>query len=209
MEGISRVDLDKAVQVLRDNLMFEVADKIEKADIIPRLYIATYVQALSNALKDLKDVEDLEDQDATTPKLQIHQITYSKNKLEAVKGVLYNAMQRQDQFCDWDDSKFHNKTKIGKCECEEHYEHTESNTVELTEKEQKKFDRLNETKGHYFACKDFDYKFNPDDQTLKPVYYSDEDTHKWKDEPEWWCEKCCDSNDGDGDFDVSCDMESE
>lgn len=178
MDGISRKDLDIAVSVLREKGMNDIADKIVKFDIIPKLYVYSYVKSVKNQLDQLKgdnkriESEDLIEVIENVDKLQLYflkdsQISANVKKLHI---FLNNAFTRENQFCDFDDSKFHTEKRFGKCENEDH-----------GEDDQQEYD-------------------------LSAVYTSDESNHKWEDQPSWWCEHC--SSDCDGcDFDVSCDMD--
>lgn len=207
MEKISQVDIDKAIEVLKDNLLFEVANRIATAEIIPKLYAETYIEALNIKLKEINDNESLQDLSAEIPQYQLDSIIRANTKLSAVKAVITNALERKGQFCDFNDSMFNDKTKIGKCECDQHSDNINHRLV-LDESEQKEFDKIMYTEGYFEAYAKFESKLNPDNQELKPVYMPDEDTHKWKDDPYWYCKTCYDSLDGgDGEFDVSCDME--
>jgi len=176
MEDISRKDVDEICSILKNECnnnkqCIKLGKKLEKADIIPKLYVYAYIQSLYDNLKDVKggDVSDLND---AIPKLQLYQIIYAKNKVEAVKSILHNAIDRKGKFCDFDDSKFHNKTKIGSCQNEDHDEEEENKNL-----------------------------------TLSPMYYPDEDSAKYSDEPEWWCQTCIQGSDPDCDVSVSCDMD--
>ena len=181
MECISQKDIDETIEILKTNKHNKLAKKLKEADIIPKLYVEAYIESLRNNLKDIKDPDELGMLSENVPKLQLYQIEYSTNKLEAVKSILYNALERKGKFCDFNDSKFHDTVKRGVCQCEDH----DSNLGWAEE------DKPNK------------------DLELKPVYYADEDTMKFNDDPEWWCKECRDSQDDACDVEVSCDMETD
>jgi len=178
MEGISRKDLDTAVTVLREKGMNDVADKIEKYDIIPKLYVYSYFKSVKTQLDQLKgdnkkiEPEELKDVIENVTKLQLDFLADShiSSNVKKLYTFLEQGFTREGQFCDFDDSKFHATKRHGQCECESH-----------DEDDQQEYE-------------------------LSAVYMPDESTHKWDDEPSWWCDNCssdCDSCE----FDVSCDMD--
>lgn len=220
MEGISRKDLDEICKVLRSGCepekeCYRLAKTLEDFDIIPKLYAYTYFKKVFQELTSLKgdsksfNVDELEQLIENNEKLQLY---FIKTSSEANKLLMFlnHGFERENQFCDFDDSKFHNKTKIGSCQSEDHYDTWDEPIMPLTEEEQKEFDKIQETDSGYDAMLKFSKNYNPDNQELTPVYYPDEESHKYKDEPEWICERCSDALDGgDCDISVSCDMDDE
>lgn len=212
MEGISRIDIEKAIALLRKNKMSKIADRIEKADIIPKLYVYTYFKKVKTELDGLQgdgkniDPDDLQGFIDDNPKLGLWMLNdKTTSGVRKVQRILNNGFERENAFCDFNDSKYHGKTIIGKCQCETHSEDIEIEKSSLTEEEKKIFVQIRDTKGWYEAYAKFQEKLNPD-QKLSPVYHSDEDIGKYTDEPDWWCKACRDSADGEV-GDVSCDME--
>jgi predicted RNA-binding protein (virulence factor B family) len=206
MENISQKDINRAVQLLKDNLMFEVADAIEKADIIPKLYVYTYFKKVKQELGTNIERDELQTLVDHNSKLGLFFLTdKTLSSVTKIIRLLDNGFEREGKFCDFNDSKFQDKIQIGECQCEEHNENVGS-IIKLTEDEQKIFDKINETQGWFEACKKFKDKFNPDNQELKPVYFVDEDSAKFEDNPDWWCETCRDSTEA-CEIGVSCDME--
>lgn len=133
----------------------------------------------------------------------------NKTELNNLMNFLENGMGRMDQFCDFDDSKYHNKTRLGRCENDTHSENTNSSDY-LNEMEEDDFHFIiNEGKGLSAAFEKYEDKLNPE-TTLRPVYDSNEMTAKYVDEPTWICPTCYDSNsdnyDGDG-IAINCDMD--
>lgn len=214
MEGISRIDIEKAVQLLRDNLMFEVADRIEKMDIIPKLYVYTYFKKLKTEFDQLQgdgtkiDPENLQAFVDENSKLGLWMITdKTVSSIKKIQRVLNNGFERENAFCDFNDSKFHSKTMIGQCQCENHSDNVEHDDLSaLTVEEKNEFWKMNNEHGWYTAYEKFESKLNSPDQILTPMYTSDEDIGKFTDDPEWWCKMCADGSDGEV-GDVSCDME--
>ena len=186
MEGISRKDLDRICQLLNTHVGTEeaakLADILDKADVIPKLYVYTYFKKVHDELKTLQgdskriDQDELEQLMEAKPKLQLYGITGSGVKVIAVMKILGHGFERENMFCDFDDSRFHGQVKYGKCECEDHeVGELDSPAAKLR---------------------------------LRPVYQSDEDAEKLLDEVEWWCEVCIDNSDWDGSS-VSCDMDDD
>src|SRR5690348_17341831 len=124
MEGISRKDIDQAVSVLRTEGFDDVADKIEKFDIIPKLYVYTYLKSVKNLFDELRgddkkiDPEDFINTIETKDKLQLDFLNDSQisSNIKKLQQFIFNAFERENQFCDFDDSKYHNKTRVGKCQ---------------------------------------------------------------------------------------------
>jgi len=222
MEGISRKDLDEICEILEMGKYStsikhakELSKKLNDYDIIPKLYAYTYFKKVFAELKLLRgdgksiDIDELQQLAENNGKLQLGFINTSTeaNKLAM---FLSQGFDREDKFCDFDDSKFHDKTKIGSCQAEDHVESVDEPIIPLTAEEQKDFDMIKDDKGFYEAQLKYASKFNPGNQELTPVYFADEESHKYNDEPQWICKLCADSLDGgDCDVSVSCDMEDD
>lgn len=214
MEGISRKNLNEICKVLETTNNVELADTIRDMDIIPKLYAYTYFKKVFSELKQLKgdqksiNVDDLEFLSENNSKLQLDFIKTS-TEVNKLFRFLKNGFIREEQFCDFDDSKFLEQTKIGRCESENHLENHYEALIPLTDEQQDKFDEINETKGACESMAMFLENFNPDNQELTAMYYCDEQTKKFKDKPEWVCRSCADALDGDCECEVSCDMDDD
>lgn len=224
MEGISRKNIDNICDILKQTSLIhtngeknpsQLAKILEDYDIIPKLYAYTYFKKVFVELTSLKgdnksiDMDELEQLVDTNEKLQLD---FIKSRTEANKLLMFlkTGFERESQFCDFDDSKFHDKTKIGSCQNEDHYENIDEPIISLTEKEQKEFNEITETNSRYEAMIKFEKNYNPDNQELTAVYYPNEESHKYRDEPEWICKTCSDGLDGgDCEVSVSCDMEDD
>ncbi len=184
MENISRKDLDRISQILANHVntdeSINLADKLSKADIIPKLYVYTYFKKIYTELSTLKVYSrdfDYETFESFLDESYALGLTGIKNKreLRIIFNILIRGFERENTFCDFDDSKFHSQTKKGECQ---NYDHHEND--------------------HEDAC-----NIN---LTLRPVYFPNEDIQKFMDEPEWWCADCCENNSGGEDYGVECDM---
>ncbi len=188
MEDISRKQLGRISQLLQNHINSEesikLANMLENADVIPKLYAYTYFKKIREEMQTYKvfskefDLEEFETLNENLPALQLDSLR-NKREVRAVFQILNNGFEREKQFCDFDDSRFHNKTMIGSC-------NHEDNEQELEEVETKN-----------------------ENLVLSAVYMPDEDTAKYEDEPEWWCKKCSEDLDGDSDVIVTCDSEME
>jgi len=132
MEGISRKDLDRISQILSNYVNTDesilLAKKLTDFDAIPKLYVYTYFNKVYEELKKLnsEDGFDMDEVgqmiDAFEP-LDLHFInTNSKTDVNKLFGFLTTGFKRADKFCDFDDSKFHGKTKM--CRCENEHDNT-------------------------------------------------------------------------------------
>lgn len=216
MEGISRKDLDRISQILSNYVNTEesisLAKKLTDFDAIPKLYVYTYFNKVYDELKKLNsddgfDMDEVGQMiDAFEP-LDLHFInTNSKTDVNKLFGFLTTGFKRADQFCDFDDSKFHGQTKICRCDNETHFEDIDASSI-LEEEQMAEFEQIEQDKGWQEAIDKFRNYLNP--ETLcYPFYFDDENTQKWNDDPTWTCKICSDRMDGsDYDFTVSCDME--
>lgn len=183
MEDISRKELDKICDILNKDVntkeSITLATKLYNADVIPKLYAHTYFKKIYAEMELLRvncpsfDFEGLCITNENIPALQLDVIK-SKKEANTVLEILHNGFKRENQFCDFDDSRYHDKVKVtGKCDCEDHEDNTEP-------------------------------KMN---SYLIPIYFTNHETNKYEDKPEFWCEDCADSCEGDSEIDVSCDME--
>lgn len=164
--------------------------------------IATYIQRISLELKKIKTEKEIEKMPNSLGLFWMNVDT----PLDLLNRVVYNAMERKNMICSYDDSKLPHE-KIGRCEYENHYENAEED-IALTEEEQDQFDKINEEKGWWEAVHHFDNKFNPKDQKLQLVLDYDDDTHKlFPDRGEYVCEKCMEEIKDNSDGYVACDME--
>lgn len=216
MESISRFDLDLICKILAKDVGTKQSKNLAKilgdVDIIPKLYAYTYFKKVLDVLNDLKvhgnslNMDDICEYNNENPKLQLD-IFSNVTEIKKLVTFLRNGFDREKQFCDFNDSKFHDQTKIGRCQEENHYEVVDQPLIPLTNEEQKEFDRIAEQHGLYIAQTTFVDNFNPDNQKLTPTFYCDEETQKFKDDPVWVCEACSDSLSEDCDCMVSCDMD--
>jgi len=220
MEDITKIELDKVITLLRENTASsnvaeknKLADILEKANIIPNMYIATYVRAVCRALDTIKvtqrqdeDGENIEGLSNEVDSLNLDHINYAKTTLEAVKVMFKYALDRQDLICDFDDSR-HKRTKIGMCEHENHYDGIDVESL-LDEKELEDWERIYEEKGHYEACAHFSKKLNPETQILTIALLLDDENKKYVDtEPSYYCNSCMEQANENIDGYASCDME--
>lgn len=216
MEDISRMDIDRIIEILKkdkDKEKNNLAERLEKAEIIPNLMIATYVKAVNRSLNTIKVTQDdeLDGQtvtglDTENASLNLGHVNYSKSKLEAVKVMFQYAIERKDMICDFEDSK-HPHTIIGRCMYENHYDDMDINSL-LTEDEQKRFEEIDEAEDWFTACDEFKDKLNPDNQELKITLRVEDDQRKYDDtDPEYVCERCMEEIIDNSDGYASCDME--
>ena len=180
MEGISRKDLDQTVEFLLANgnpELVKIADKITKMDIIPKLYVYTYVKKIRDELKQLKgdqksiDLDEFEQLVENVDKLQLD-IFKTSTEANKLLQFLENAFTREHEHCDFEDSIHFGKTKTGTCQSE--YHEGENPAVTLTP------------------------TWFEDEQTHK----WDDNYMEWICKA---CSDSLDS--GDGEFNVSCDMD--
>lgn len=193
MEDISRKQLDRISILLQNHIgtdeSIKLASKLTNADIIPKLYVYTYLKKIRETMKEWKvnskefDMEEWESLADQLPALNLN-IFRNKREVRVASEFIHNAFEREDKFCDFDDSKFHGERMIGSCQNEDH----ETSVWDGENYVEKKNENL----------------------VLQAVYMPDEFTAKFEDTPEWWCKDCCDALDpGDCDVTVSCDMDME
>lgn len=194
MENISRKQLDRICLLLSNHINTEESIKLSKilhdADVIPKLYVYTYFKKIHKEIQTLKiyshkfDFEEFNNLTDSFPALGLDAIAHGE-ELHAIYRILDHGFSRYGMFCDFDDSRFHDMTKSGNCECENH--------------------------GNEYWEYEINNAKNKDEKlVLHPVYDSNEDTEKLVDSPEWWCKICCDNDDNynqDECGEVRCDME--
>ena len=208
LEGITRQDLD-AVCVLLDKMQSAEADilstRIRKADIIPRLYQAAYVESMYKILSKFKTFEAFE----TDIKYSYSDEKFALGRgksFDAVKFFLNKAHKRQNEVCDFKDATLP-ENKIGKCNDDNHNENCEDN-IKLTEEEQIKFDEINEEEGWNEAWEHFEDKINPDNQKLTlTLNFGQDDTKVLKNDGVYICEKCLEVNAENSEGGITCDLE--
>lgn len=222
MEDFTRKDIERIIEILRENTAVsntsekeKLAKILEDADIIPNMMIATYVKSVNRTLKTIKiqqndelDGETINGLDNHLNSLNFDHINFAKSKLEAVNTMFRFAEDRQEMICDFEDSK-HPKHITGRCQYENHYEDKDVGSL-LTEDEMKEFDKLNETENWFVACEKFQDKLNPEDQELTITLQIEDDQHKYNDgDPEYVCETCLEEIADNCEGYASCDMEEE
>jgi hypothetical protein len=176
-------------------------EKKEELTPTQHKYIATYIQRLNLEVQKIKSIEELD-------KIP-HQLGmfYLKDDapLDILKRALYHAMERKDLICTYDDTK-NPKNIRGRCSGENHFENVEE-SIHLTDREQKKFDRINEKKGWDAACGAFIDKFNPKQKLDLVLGYDDDNAKLIENEPNYICPTCMEELNDNADGMVSCDME--
>lgn len=213
MENIDRQQISKIIEILKKDATpedptqrLQLANALEKADIIPKLYQAAYVESMYLRLKDVKTLEELKEKFKFIDEYCIS-LTLENKAYDAIKALLQKAHDRQDEICDFADSTLPNTIK-GRCQYENHIENNED-TVELTEEEQEKFDKIYEEKGHVEAWEHFEDKINPDNQTLQLILsWGQDETKVSKDDGEYVCDGCMEEIRDNSEGGLSCDMES-
>lgn len=189
-----------------DNRDFQLADILEKADIIPKLYQRTYVEMLYQKMKNVKtpyqDEQILSSQD-----VYLSDRIWNNDAMGAVFEILSKSHERQNEICDFNDSPLPIE-KIGRCEYDNHFENFEGG-IELTEEEQEIWEKINEEEGYEEAWNHFIDKINPDNQNLRLILYCNEDETKvLNDFGEYVCESCMEEVIDNCDGGMSCDMET-
>lgn len=177
MDGISRKTINEACKVLRSCGSEILADKIEKYDIIPKLYTYTYLKRVHQEMVDHSKEDDFEEFETKIDLLEGLDMNYiNKNNFKAIKNMLGIAFDRENYICDFDDSRNPAKT-FGICQSESHSETYDDNEEEA-EKEQE----------------------------LTLILMPDEFNKKMDDQnPEYWCQACADQ--AEPDCEVTCDMD--
>jgi len=218
MEGISRAKLDRICQLLRENTSTsnteekeKLAKMLEDFDVIPKLYAFTYFKKVFQELKQLKgegsiDMDEFNQFSENADALFLGMFK-TKTEVNKLLNFLENGMERMTGFCDFEDSRYHNQTKMCTCQSEEHFEDLQESEV-LSPEDYKAYQKMCETdEGHDKAQEHFADKLNPITE-CKPFYMSNDNTEKWDDDPIWTCKICENRHDGsDGDYTVNCDMD--
>lgn len=209
MDAISRLQLDRMADLLETHVntdeSIHLADVLRKADVIPKLYQAAYIESVNMILKDVKTSEELK------AKIKYHfdyglELACEGKALEAIKALADKAHQRQDDICDFDDSILPIHT-IGQCGYEDHYDDI-FDRVELTEKEQKKFNKLEDKHGFNTACEMMTEKLNPKNQHLTLILEYGSDESKCKNNEGYYvCDSCLEVINDNSDGGISCDVE--
>lgn len=187
MEAISRKDLDRICDILRGTtdatpeVKEELANTLEKLDVIPKLYAYTYFKRVFELLSDLRgengsfDKQELEIMVDENDKLGLGFMNDSRIIFSAkqIYNLLKTGFKRENMFCDFDDCKKVQKV-IGECMNDAHGDYSEKENKDLE---------------------------------LHALYDVDESSQKYIDEPiEYWCTDCIEGSDFDS-CNVSCDME--
>ena len=208
MEGISRKDLDRISQILANHVStdesIQLAKKLTEFDFIPKMYAYTYLKRFYQEIKDIKstDLDELPVEEYDGLDLEI----ISPNNLSGIKRLLKIAFEREDYFCDFDDSRFHGQIKSCQCQSEQHMDNIDPHEI-LSEEDFAEFSEIQETKDWDTAIEKFLDKLNLV-TICSAFYYPHESTKKYADDPEWCCKICGEAAEGgDEEFDVSCDME--
>lgn len=192
MEKISQKSINKIIEylesVVRTEESINLANELKAVEIIPALYVMTYLQAVDKIRRDTQvpdtssdiskkykfkkdDYEKFSKAINQQYHLELSHLIDSPEKFEGAMWLLYQALDRKDKFCDYDDTKLA-KTMIGKCQYEDH-----------------------------------DGK-NPNNQNLELMLGYDEDSSKFTDDGSIYvCKTCADSINENADGNVSCDME--
>lgn len=191
MENISQKDINAILHTLRTFSNGELADKLEKIDVIGALYVVNYLKVLNqlrektrvpdtsseiskkhNFTKD--DFKGFKEELKKNYHLELHYLIDTPEQFEGMMHLLYHALEREHLICDFDDG-VHPKTKIGKCQNEDHYDICDADPV---------------------------------DEELTLTYSYSEDNHKMdKQDPYYHCKKCqADINENAEGY-VACDTE--
>lgn len=208
MEDISRVDVDRIIQILQNHVgtqeSIQLARYLKNADIIPKLYQQTYIESMFQRFKNVKNFDD--EMEETLGDGYLASIIINDETLNAIKYVLQKSHDRQHEICDWDDAPFP-RTVIGSCQYENHYDDICPDGI-LTDDEFKAFEELNDKYGWQVACERYTEKLNPSNQLLTiTLNYSDDETKFDTGDAQYVCEGCMESlMDGDCGG-IACDME--
>ena len=207
MDNISRKDLNNICKRLRmygADEDFKLADRLEKADIIPKLYQQAYVESLYQRLKNVTTPYQFQQAIGDTDEY-LSVLVWENDTLEAIDVILNKAHYRQDEICDFDDSVLPIHL-VGRCQYENHYENNEG--VELTDEEQEIWDKIYDEEGFNAAWERFEDKINPDNQKLTLILSSNNDETKMsKDDGEYVCATCLEEVADNCDSLASCDMD--
>lgn len=205
MEIITRKDIDGICELLRTNNSEELGDKLEKADIVPKLYQFAYVESLYNILSKCKTLDDFKEKFKYSYNDERYTLE-KENTFDGIKQILYKAHERQGEICDFADSPLPEHSS-GRCQDENHYESIEDK-IEFTEEEQEKFDEIKDKEGWNEACEYFNDKTNPDHQKLTLILnFGDDETKVLKDDGYYVCDDCLEVISENSEGNISCDLE--
>src|SRR3990167_1925743 len=200
---INELDFKVFKKIIRDNKYVSTYLRAMKLHMDNLTSIDDFIRMMDKH-KDSKDWDYLVNYDVRSVLNSFYGSNYEVDPIKIMNNLINNALEREGKICDFRDSV--NPDSItGRCQSGNHYELV-GDDVELSDDEQKKFDKINDEDGYESACQAFDDKFNPV-QTLYLTLYSDDDTHKFNDySTEYVCEKCRDDAVENNDCEVSCDM---
>jgi len=231
MENISQKDINEIISILENHTNITkgepLAKKLKSAEIIPALYVMTYLQAVNKVRENTQvpapesSIENMKKNDFTKFKEALKQnyhlnLDYGIGNEGEFKGLcrlLDSALQRKEMICDYNDSKFPLK-KIGRCSCEEHSEvidHTP--VIPWSDELQKQYDHeCNVEERDIYEVQNekpfIDY-FNPKTQEVELVLEYDDDSGKWINSVYCYaCKKCLEYMQENAEGGVSCDMDS-
>ncbi len=206
MEDITRKELDGVCQVLETTNNQELAEKIRKADLIPKLYQYAYVESMFKILSKFDSIKDLDEK-------MKYGYSHEKYLLEketpfnAVKGFLEKAHDRQNEICDFEDSPLP-VNKTGRCDDEDHYENTDYDLSLLSKQDQEKFEEIHDNEGWNEAHDQFIDVFNPNNQKLTLILNFNEDETKCIKDDGWYvCETCLEIVTENSEGSISCDID--
>lgn len=145
MENISRINLDKICQILKEDVKTEeainLAKKLNDFDFIPKMYVYTFLKRFYKEIKEVNTgtIEDLDMEMLYGLSLEI----VTKSNLNGFKELLRIAFERENYICDFDDTKNSNKM-FGVCQNEDHDNEDnpeqEITLVLMPDEDNKKFD---------------------------------------------------------------------
>lgn len=232
MDQISQKQINRIIEILegenRTEETIDLANTLKAAEIIPAMYVLTYLKVIDGIRKKTQVLDESsetskkykykkDDYESFIEELKKHWqlgISYfidTPEKFETAMSFLYNALERKDMFCDYDDSKAA-PTKIGRCENpDDHYEAIDYKPiVPLSEEQQKRFDELceKENMSVVMDSKEFIEHFNPSNQELVAVHGWDEEAAKLLHREVYYICKHCQKQgeNGDGGYPI-CDTE--
>jgi len=208
MKNITRKQVDKMIELLQDigtDESNKLSKILKKADVIPKLYQAAYIESLNNIFSKCTSLEKFKEKfqwNFTNEQA----ILEASDSFSAVKQIVFKAHERQNEICDFEDSTLEQHS-TGRCGDESHYENIEYQQF-LTDEECIKFKIINEEEGWIEACEYFNDKLNSDEQKLILILnFSDDETKVMKDDGYYICDRCLESIVENSDGNISCDLE--
>lgn len=216
MDNIDRKQLDRICELLRENTAtsntnekLKLADVLEKADIIPKLYQAAYVEAEFQKMKDVDEKTDLKEKFKWKMEYYVQDIVEGK-PLRVVHSLLRKAHDRRDEICDFADAVQPEQIK-GRCQYENHSENLDyTPIVPLSESQQKEFDKLCEDENSCVieVLPQFIDHFNPDNQNLQLILdFGDDESKVQKDGGHYACDRCMEEIRDNSEGNISCDLD--